>query len=283
MLAGAFALLAASLLRGGNEEIEAARKYYNNTNFGQSLKVLDAIPDKNAAAFELMGLNYYMQREYKRAAECFESASKLEPGDSMMALWLGRAYGRRAETSSPFTAPGFASRARQNFERAVQLDEHNLEALSDLFEYYLDAPGFLGGGVDKAEASVPRIAAVDPAEGHWAQARLAEKRKQMDAAEKHLRQSVELSPKRIGPSLELARFLARQGRFEEAEQSFAHAERIAPGSPRIVFARADVYVKNGRNLALAKQLLERYMSMSLTPDDPPRADAAKLLKQVQGA
>ena len=24
-------------------------------------------------------------------------------------LWLGRAYGRRAETSNPFSAPGFAT------------------------------------------------------------------------------------------------------------------------------------------------------------------------------
>ena len=46
-----------------------------------------------------------------------------------------------------FTATGLASKARQNFERAVQLDPQNREALSDLFEYYLEAPGFLGGGL----------------------------------------------------------------------------------------------------------------------------------------
>ena len=276
------ALLGATLVWGGSAELETARKYYNNTKFGESLKVLDAIPEKDQAAYELIGRNYFMEREYKKAAEAFDAALKLDPTDSMAALWLGRAYGRRAETSSPFTAPAYASRARQNFERAVQLDGRNLEALSDLFEYYLDAPGFLGGGMDKAEASVARIAAVDVAESHWAQAKLAEKRKQLDVAEKHLRQSVELAPKRVGPSLELARFLARQGRFEEAEECFARAERISPGNPRVVFAKADVYVKSGRNLDVARRLLQQYMSLSLTPDDPPRADAAKLLKQVQG-
>ena len=283
ILSGGLALAAAGFLWAGSAELETARKYYNCTKFGESLKVLDAIADKDEATFELIGRNYFMQRDYKHAAEAFESALRLQPADSMAALWLGRAYGRRAETSSPFTAPAYASRARQNFERAVQLDEHNLEALSDLFEYYLDAPGFLGGGIDKAEASIARIAAVDEAEAHWAQARLAEKRKQLDAAEKHFRQSVDLAPHRIGPSLELARFLARQGRFPEAEQSFERAERIAPGNPRILYARADVYIKYNRNLRVARQLLERYMSMSLTPDDPPRADAAKLLKQVQGS
>ena len=39
-----------------------------------------------------------------------------------------------------------------------------MEALSDLFEYYLEAPGFLGGGSDKTQAMVERIAALDRSE-----------------------------------------------------------------------------------------------------------------------
>jgi tetratricopeptide (TPR) repeat protein len=275
-------LLGGSALRAASPELAIAHKYYNCTKFEESLKVLDSIPNKDAAVFELSGRDYYMQGEYKKATEAFETSLKFDPRNSMAALWLARAYGRRAETSSPFTALGLASRAHQNFERAVQLDPHNLEAQSDLFEYYLDAPGFLGGGIDKAEASVARIAALDVPESHWAQAKLAEKRKQYGAVEEHLRQAIQLGPARIGLRLELARFQARQNRFAEAEESLARAESIAPGSPQVLFARAEVYVKHSRNLQVARQILQRYMSMPLTPDDPPRADAAKLLRQVQG-
>ena len=35
------------------------------------------------------------------------------------------------------------------FERAVALDPANREAVGDLFDYYLGAPGFLGGGANK--------------------------------------------------------------------------------------------------------------------------------------
>jgi tetratricopeptide (TPR) repeat protein len=232
--------------------------------------------------FELTGRNYYMQGDYKKAVEALETGLKSDPQNSAMALWLGRAYGRRAETAGPFSAMGLASHARQNFERAVQLDPRNVEALSDLFEYYLDAPGFLGGGMDKAEASVTRITAVDASEGQWAQARLAEKRKQYGAVEEHLRQAIHLQPRRIGLRLELARFLAHQDRFAEAEESFAEADSLSPGSPRVLFARAEVYVKHSRNLDVARQMLQRYLNLPLTPDDPPRAEAAKLLRQVQG-
>lgn len=276
------ALAGGNAVWGGNAELETARKYYEHTRFGESLKVLDSIPSQDAAVFELKGRNYYMQGEYKKAVEALETALKYDPNNSMMALWLGRAYGRRAETSSPFSAMGLASHARQYFERSVELDGRNVEALSDLFEYYLDAPGFLGGGMDKAAGIVSRISTVDPSEAQWAEAKMAEKRKQYAAVEEHLREAIHLQPQRIGMHLELARFLAKQNRFEESDESLTHAEGLAPGSPRVVFAKAEVYVKHSRNLPVARQLLEHYMTLSLTPEDPPRADAAKLLRQAQG-
>jgi tetratricopeptide (TPR) repeat protein len=256
---------------------------YEITDFEGSLKVLHAIPQKDAAVYEWMGRDYYMLTDYKKATELLEKSAAADPSNSEIALWLGRAYGRRAETSSPFTAPGNASKARQWFERSVQLNPRNTEALSDLFEYYLEAPGFLGGGLDKAEALVNDISKVDVGEAHWAQARLAEKRKDFNSVEEHLRRAVDASPQRIGRILDLAKFLAKQGRYQESDQSLEQAEKIAPNSPRVIFAKADLYVKSKRNLDVAKKLLQQYMSMSLSPDDPPRSDAAKLLKQVQGS
>jgi hypothetical protein len=50
-----------------------------------------------------------------------------------------------------------------------------------------------------------------------------------------------------------------------------------------MFARAHTYIKQKRNLNQAKVLLEKYLRANLTPDDPPRDEASKLLKQVDGA
>jgi Flp pilus assembly protein TadD len=263
-------------------QFEQARKLYDLTDFEQSLKILQAIPQKDGMVYDLIGRNFYMRGEFKNATEALEKAVAAEPGSSEFNLWLGRAYGRRAETSSLFTAPGHASKARQYFEKAAQLNPRNLEAQSDLFEYYLEAPGFLGGGFEKAAATAEQIARINPAEGHWAQARLAEKRKEFSSAEEQLRRAVELAPHQVGRLIDLARLLAKQGRMEEADQSFARAEAIAPDSPKVLFAKADVYIKAGQNLNVAKDLLKRYLSLVLTPDDPPRSQAEKLLKQLQG-
>ena len=160
------------------------------------------------------------------------------------------------------------------------MNPKNLEALSDLFEYYLEAPGFLGGGFDKASHVAERMSRLNASEGYWAQAKLAEKRKEYRSAENHLRQAIEAAPQQVGRIIDLAKLLTRQGRIQEADQSLAKAEQIAPDSPSVIFAKAQLYVESNRNLEQARLLLKRYMSLTLTPDDPSKAEAQKLLKQT---
>jgi len=77
--------------------------------------------------------------------------------------------------------------------------------------------------------------------------------------------------------------LTKQGRYSEADQNIAKALQIAPDSPKVIFAQADMYIKGKRNLDIARDLLRRYLNLTLTPEDPPRSQAERLLKQVQGA
>jgi transposase-like protein len=44
-----------------------------------------------------------------------------------------------------------------------------------------------------------------------------------------------------------------------------------------------VYIEQRRNLEQAKALLKKYLKSDLTPDDPPRELAEKMLKQVPGS
>jgi tetratricopeptide (TPR) repeat protein len=257
--------------------LDQARKLYQLTDYQSSLKILQAIQPKDGPVYELIGRNHYMQ-----PPEVLEKAVAADPANAGYELWLGRAFGRRAETASPFTAPASANKARQHFEKAVQLDPHNVDALGDLFEYYLQAPGFLGGGLDKATATADQMAALDGSEGQWAQARLAEKKKEFGRAEEHFKRAAELAPHQAGRLIDLARFLARQGRYKESDQSFRNAEKIAPNNPQVLYARADTYITQSRNLETARKLLQRYLQAQLSPDDPPRATAEKLLKKAAG-
>jgi tetratricopeptide (TPR) repeat protein len=271
---------AAVLLAAATTAVERARALYQKTQYEEAIRLLENSGERSAEAHHLLGRCWYMLGDYKKATAAFERAVQAEPANSIYHDWLGKAYGRRAETSSFLTAPGYATKARRSFERAVELDPGNLEALSDLFEYYLEAPGVLGGGLEKAEALTARFARLDPAEYHWALARLAEKRRDFSAAEREYRRAAELEPAKPGRWMDLARFLARQGRHAEADEAFERAQKVAPGNPRVWFSRAAAWIESGRNLAEARRLLERYLEAELTPDDPPRREARKLLEKA---
>jgi Flp pilus assembly protein TadD len=276
-------LLTAAAAAASPDILNRADQLYRRTEYQSSLRILseDASPD--AANYFLRGKNFLMSGDPAKAIECFEKARGMSPENSEYELWLGRAWGRRAEAGSWLTAMSSASKARQCFEKAVALDPHNPEAKNDLFDYYLHAPGLLGGGIDKAEALAQSIAHERPAEFEFEEAQIANHRKDYGAAETHLRRALDLAPREVGRVLDLARFLAGRSRFEESDQLFERAENMAPAQPKVAFAIASADIESHRNLGRARNLLRKYLKAGLTPDDPPRQEAEKLLRRSEGS
>lgn len=264
------------------EIVRQASALYTRTAYHDSLRVLAADPEPDATAYLLTGKNYFMLGDYRQAIDFFEKAHALSPSSAEYELWLGRAWGRRAETSGWLTAGVYASKARQCLEHAAGLDPHNADAKNDLFDFYLNAPGFLGGGIDKAEAIAKSIASERPPESEFEQAAIAEHRKDYTAAEAHLRRALALAPQEPGRVIDLARFLAKRGRLAESDALFQQARKLAPDQPRVAFAQARVNIENHRNLDQARELLHNYLRAGLNPDDPPREEAEKLLRRIGG-
>lgn len=264
------------------QSLTKAEDLYKRTEYEASLNLLDKKSSDLAIQF-LVARDYFMLGDFKKATECLQSLTTAEPGNSEYMDWMGRAYGERAASSNPLAALGFASKARQAFERSVELNPKNTDALSDLFDYYLEAPGFLGGGYDKALAVAQKISAIDPPEGYFAKAKLDQKRKELQTAERHLRQSVAADPRQVGHMIALARLLANEGRTRESDAVFLEAERVDPNAAGVWFAQADVLIKQNRNLEEARDLLQKYMRAPVTVDDPPKEQALRLLKQAGGS
>ncbi len=229
------------------------------------------------------GLRLFAAENYGKAARAFEQAVEAAPKVSDYHLWLGRAYGRRAETISRwrwFTALSLAGKTRESFERAVELDGANKAALSDLKDFYLEAPGVVGGGLEKAEQVAARISALDPAAGERAWASILEKQKEYDRAEARLRKARELEPQKVGHILALASFLSRRERFEESDRLYELARERKPDSPDVWLSRAKALVRARRHPEQARALLERYLKAELSPDAEPRSSARSLLKEL---
>src|SRR5437868_7410729 len=117
----------------------------------------------DAQSYNLLCRAYLALGNWDAGIQNCEKAVSLEPGSSQYHMWLGRIYGEKADRVSFWSAAGMAKKVRGEFETAVQLDPNNVEARTDLAEFYLEAPGIVGGGKDKATAQAQMIAQRDPA------------------------------------------------------------------------------------------------------------------------
>lgn len=96
------------------------------------------------------GEQLYNSEKYKEALTELQTAVELSQSNSHYHHMLGKCHGRIAENGNWITALRHVGKTLAEFEKAVELDAGNVQALIDLEEFYRRAPGFLGGSAEKA-------------------------------------------------------------------------------------------------------------------------------------
>jgi tetratricopeptide (TPR) repeat protein len=231
-------------------------------------------------AHNLLCRAYFAVEDWDRAIAACEKAIGLAPRNSDYHLWLGRAYGEKADASSFFTAIGLAKKVRSEFERAVELDPNNVDARTDLAEFYLEAPGIVGGGQDKARAQAAKLGTLDDAKAHWINGRIAEKKKDLAAAEQEYQAAIEADHGSADSWLNLASFYRHSGRLDEMEKAISHATSAPAKESVVLMDAAETLIQAGRNFPAAIQLLRQYIASSATMEEAPAFKAHYLLGTI---
>jgi tetratricopeptide (TPR) repeat protein len=230
----------------------------------------------SALSYNLLCRAFFTMGNWDQAIAACEKGASLDPQNSLYHLWLGRAYGEKAEHVNFMSAIGFARKLRNEFETSVRLDPGNVAARTDLAEFYLEAPGFLGGGTDKAVAQAQELMPLDPVKAHWVLGRIAEKKKDTVIAEYEYRKAVQAGEGRGDAWLNLALFYRHTGRFDAMEDALDHIRSTDPGHPNAMMEAAQLLIRTGRNTPAAIDLLQRYLASS-TVEEAPAFQAHYLL------
>lgn len=155
---------------------------------------------------------------------------------------LAEVLGVTAQHANVFQQALLARRFRKEIDTALALDPRDTQAWRDLMEFYLLAPGIIGGDESKAAATAARLATIDPAEGFLAQARLAADRKQADQTEKYLREAAEVLPPSYHARIALAQFYwSIHGSAENAERPAREALQLDPARVEAYAVLAECY------------------------------------------
>jgi len=251
--------------------VDEGIRLYTLGQFNQAVKALsqarDASPDDHTVRFWL-GKSHLKTREWDKAVHEMEKAVQLQPSNAKYHLWLGRACGSKASNTIFFKALGWARRVVTEFETARQIAPDDVDVRFDLLEYYLEAPGIVGGGRAKAEAEALAITKLNPRKGYLARSTILSKDKKWDLAQKELLQATIYFPDDADAFKDLADFLLERKDYRSALEYGEKALALRKESKRIQFIVAAAETQLRTDLDGSAKTLLALAAGPLTDGDP---------------
>lgn len=227
------------------------------------------------------GQRALVDMRFDDAAKQFEKAASLEPRSSMIQVWLGRAYARLAQKASLFKQAGLAKKTRTTWQNAIALDPNNLDAREALGEFYLMAPGIVGGSEAKALAEVGEIAKRDPARGAVARGRIHEKRKEWADAERLYKSAQPKAYK--SATTRLGYVYQEQKHWDKMFDVFEDALKSDPRNTWALYHIGKASALSGQRLDRGEQALLAYLRTTPEIEDAQPAQAQWRLGMIYEA
>jgi tetratricopeptide (TPR) repeat protein len=209
----------------------------------------------------VLAKSHFELREFYAAIKNAERAVALAPDNSIYHEWLGRALGEKADRSGWLSALSLAKKARQEFERAVELDRQNFSAAQALIVFDCAAPGIAGGGEDKARREIEQLASLNAAEGHYAAGNCRRQKKDFAMADAEFDKALS-GAKSAELIFDIGDYAAKRGQAERLGVVIDAGQKTAPADARIKFYRAARLIVKNERPEEAESLLREYLKIA---------------------
>ena len=292
------ALLAAvALIQGGHQS--TAAQLMDAGHFKRARPLVEAALRANpndAAALNLASQLAALQNNLDSARALAERAVKADPASADHHYQLGSVAGRQAQRASIFKQPGLAGKFKGEMNEALKRDSLHVDARYSLIQFYLEAPGIVGGDKKKARAMAEDLVRTNPSRGYralldvtiaekdtthraellgkavaadsndyaarmdWAGFVLGRDSSRSPAAERESRNIVAHFPDRSGGYLLLAIVLATQQRWSDLDSLLALAEHRLPDNLSPYYHAGRILQTKADSLERAERYLRHYLS-----------------------
>lgn len=207
------------------------------------------------------------------AIDILEKAVAQSPKSAEAHFYLGNAYGDKAQ-SGMWNMTRYASKVKDEWEKAVALNPHYVDARLSLVEMYASAPGIMGGSYEKAFEQAKKITAVDPIAGHRAYALIYSKQKRSDLAKKEHAANIREQPTSPRPHSYFGQYLVNVEKnyaaaFEELETALKLDPSYMPG----FYHLGRTASLANTNLARGEEALKKYIAYTPKENEPALANA----------
>lgn len=219
-------------------------------------------------------------RQAEQAVAAGEKATMLAPKNAQAFFWLGNAYGSRIGEVGMLSKMSIATKLRDAFEQAVRLDPAMIDARDSLIEFYLQAPGMIGGGIDKAQAQAIAIAKYDASRGFMAQGRIAMHEKKPAEALKAYEQAYALKPGSEQLRLSLIVAYQQAKRWKDAHDMAKKWTIEDPKKAAPWYQIGRIAAESGQYLPEGEAALHVFLNLAPGRGDPEPKHARYRLGQI---
>ncbi|MBC8043387.1 MAG: tetratricopeptide repeat protein [Rhizobacter sp.] len=176
-------MLSLATMLHASESYREIEKLLEARKFSEAEKALKANitanPQDDSAYFYLGQIPVLTGKSdrYDEAIENLEKCVALKPTVSDYHLWLGNAYGVKAQKAGVLAAMGYVGKIKGAYEKAIELNPRSYEARYNLIQFHLQAPSIVGGSIRKAKEIATEQMKLNVVEGRvlWATIHIHEK------------------------------------------------------------------------------------------------------------
>ena len=231
--------------------------------FATNLLHADSISsvDKSDRVTDLIARNQ-MEQAHELALEWQESA----PDNASAAFWVGSTAGQLAMRSGMFKAMGFAKTSRKGFEKAVELKPNDIRAQFSLMQFYLMAPGMMGGDKDEAKLIAQRIAQQSKADGLRALGQILATEKDVDGWLRENLAALQLAPAHPDVLGSVASYYMGKSDFATAKSVIDAAKAVDPDHVVVRYQYVKWAAMSGEELEPALATIDQMLKMPRYPD-----------------
>ena len=260
--------------------VEKAKKLYEEKKPSEARKILAGINDDNkefAAAQYYLGRISFDENKLDDAQDYFEEAVEANDKVAEYHDWLGNTYGTIAKDANVFKQGMLAPKMKSEWEKAIALNPSLIDARVSLIQYYTQAPGFMGGSIEKAIETAKGIISLNAAQGHLQLGNIYIKEKKITEAEKEFLEMVKADPAFISG---LANFYLNQKQYDKAFTIYEDAIKKNPESMVYVYQMGRASAISGQRLERGEECIRKYLAYTPKPNEPSHAGATMRLAQI---
>ena len=193
------------------------------------------------------------------AEEQIEKAAAIAPDSDLIQYEVARVMSHQAMNASIFSVTGYAKKALIAYKAAAKLRPDIIRYRQSLMNFYLKAPGMLGGDLELAKAEAKAIAELDEAQGELAIIDIKLNSGELTDEAGMYSAALTKFPNNVHILLRRGKLYQSKEKFSLAADDFRKVSKLKLGD-NIEVLRLTALYEHGRNSVLSQNNLEEGLS-----------------------